>query len=381
MAPNNEWFEKDYYKVLGVASDADHTTIKKAYRKLASQFHPDKNTGDAKAEARFKEISAAYDVVGDEAKRKEYDEVRRLGPMGRAFGGSGGAGGFPGAPGGNRGASRSFDVGDLSDLLGGIFGGGAPKTGSTNRPGGPRKGSDLSASLTLSFADAVTGVTTSVHLTADGACTTCFGSGAAPGTTPDVCTRCEGRGVMSDNQGLFGLSQPCDLCGGRGRIVINPCNTCSGSGLVRRPRQVKVRIPAGVKEGQKIRLAGKGAPGVNGGPNGDLVVELRVGKHELFGRKGNDLTITVPITVVESSNGADIRFSTVAASTETVRIPPGTPSGRTFRVRGAGVATKKTTGNLLVTVEVALPKNLTDEQIEALSDLTDPNVRDHLFNT
>ncbi len=378
MAPNNEWFEKDYYKVLGVASDVDQKDIKKAYRKLASQFHPDKNKGDASAEERFKEISAAYDVVGDESKRSEYDDVRRMGPIGRNIGG----GGFPGG-GGNRGAGRSFDVGDLSDLLGGIFGGGGGGRNPTsaNRPGGPRKGSDLAAKLTLSFADAVSGVTTSVHLTSDGACTTCFGSGAAPGTQPDVCRRCDGRGVLSDDQGLFGLSQPCDLCGGRGRIVTNPCKTCSGSGLVRRPRQVKVRIPAGVKNGQKIRLSGKGSPGVNNGPNGDLVVELQVGKHEVFGRRGNDLTITVPITVVEAANGADIKVPTLQGSTKTVRIPPGTPSGRTFRVRNAGVKTKKATGNLLVTVEVAVPKDLTDEQLEALAGLSDPSVRDHLFNT
>ncbi|MBT8478203.1 MAG: DnaJ domain-containing protein, partial [Gemmatimonadetes bacterium] len=181
MAPNSEWFEKDYYKVLGVASDAPANEIKKAYRKLASKYHPDKNKGDAKSEARFKEVSGAYDVVGDEQKRKEYDEVRRLGPMAGAFGG----GGFPG--GGNRGAGRSFDVGDLSDLLGGIFGGGGGTSSAGHtRTGGPRKGADLAATLNLSFSDAVSGVTTSVHLSSDGACTTCFGSGAAPGTQPDV---------------------------------------------------------------------------------------------------------------------------------------------------------------------------------------------------
>ena len=376
MAPHSEWFEKDYYKVLGVASDASAKDIKKAYRTLASKYHPDKNKGDTKSEDRFKEISAAYDVVGDDKKRKEYDEVRRMGPMAGAFG----SGGFSGA--GDRGAGRSFDVGDLSDLLGGLFGGGGGGGSSSAgryRAGGPRKGSDLSATLNLSFSDAVSGVTTSVHLTSDGACTTCFGSGASPGTQPDVCGKCGGRGVLDDNQGLFSLSQPCDRCGGRGRIVTNPCATCSGSGLIRRPRQVKVRIPAGVKDGQKIRLAGKGAPGVNGGPKGDLVVELHVGKHQLFGRRGDDLTITVPITMVEAATGADVKVPTLEGSTETLRIPPGTPSGRTFRIKGAGVTTKKATGNLLVTVEVVVPTDLTDEQAEALAGLADPNVRDHLF--
>ncbi len=375
MAPSSEWFEKDYYKVLGVSSDASAKDLKKAYRKLASEYHPDKNKGDSKSEERFKEISAAYDVVGDEKKRKEYDEVRRMGPMAGAFSG----GGFPGG-GGNRGDSRSFDVGDLSDLLGGIFsGGGGASAPGRSRAGGPRKGGDLSATLNLSFADAVSGVTTSVHLTSDGACTTCFGSGAAPGTQPDICGKCQGRGVLDDNQGLFSLSQACDRCAGRGRIVTNPCSTCAGSGLVRRTRQVKVRIPAGVKDGQKIRLAGKGAPGINGGPQGDLVVELHVGKHPLFGRRGNDLKITVPVTLVEAATGADIKVPTLEGGTKTVRIPPGTPSGRTFRIKGAGVSTKKATGNLLVTVEVVVPTDLTKEQAEALAGLSDPNLRDHLF--
>jgi molecular chaperone DnaJ len=374
MAPNSEWFEKDYYKALGVASDASAKEIKKAYRALASRYHPDKNKGDPKSEARFKEISSAYDVVGDEEKRKEYDEVRRLGPMAGAFGG----GGFSG--GGNRGAGRSFDVGDLSDLLGGIFGGGGGAgSAGRQRTGGPRKGPDLAATLNLSFSDAVSGVTTSVHLTSDGACTTCFGSGAAPGTQPDICGKCGGRGVLDDNQGLFSLSQPCDRCGGRGRIVTTPCSTCSGSGLTRRPRQVKVRIPAGVKDGQKIRLPGKGGAGVNGGPKGDLVVELHVGKHPLFGRRDNDLTITVPITVVEAATGADVKVPTLGGSPKTLRIPPGTPSGRTFRIKGGGIATKKSTGNLLVTVELVVPTDLTKEQAEALAGLADPNVRDHLF--
>ncbi len=374
MAPQHEWFEKDYYKVLGVAPDATEKDIKKAYRKLAGKHHPDRNKGDSAAETKFKEISAAYDVIGDPTKRAEYDEVRRLGPVGRAFGGGDG---YPGGFASRSGGGRSFDVGDLSDLLGGIFGGGAARSGG----GGPRKGPDLAATLTLSFADAVAGATTSVHLSSDAPCTTCFGSGAAPGTEPQVCNRCEGRGVLNDNQGLFSLSQPCDLCRGRGRIVTNPCATCSGTGLIRRPRQVKVRIPPGVMDGQKIRIPGRGAPGVNGGPPGDLVVELRVGQDRLFGRRDNDLTITVPITVVEAANGADIKVPTIDGRTKTLRIPPGTPSGRTFRIKGEGVKTAKTTGNLLVTVEVVVPTDLTDEQRDALAGLADPSVRDHLFGS
>ena len=225
MTAQREWFEKNFYKTLGVDEDASDKEITKAYRKLARDLHPDKNPGDEAAEERFKEVSAAYDVLGDEAKRKEYDEIRRLGPMGRAFGG---AGGFPGA--GGRGAGRSFDVGDLSDLLGGLFGSGGGSPAGRYSTGGPRKGADLTAPLTISFAEAVSGVTTSVHLTSDGACTTCFGSGAAPGTQPDVCGQCGGRGVLDDNQGLFSLSQPCDRCGGRGAGRYSTDDHCSARG-------------------------------------------------------------------------------------------------------------------------------------------------------
>lgn len=361
----HDWLEQDFYKVLGVDPDASEKEITKAYRSLARKYHPDANPDDAKAEERFKEVSAAYDVIGDEAKRKEYDEIRRLGPVGSAFGGGGGGGGFSGG-------GFNFDGVDLGDLLGGMFGG-------RNRSGGasgPAKGDDLETRLHLSFDDAVAGVTTSVHLTSDAACSTCKGSGARPGTQPAPCSRCGGRGVLDDNQGLFSFSQPCQQCGGRGRVVTDPCTTCRGNGMERRPRQVKVRVPAGVKDGQKIRLKGRGGPGRNGGPHGDLFVIVDVAEHELFGRKGNNLTVDVPISFPEAALGAKVGVPTMDGGTVTLRVPAGTPSGKTFRVKGRGVTSADKKGDLLVTVIVEIPSKVDDatrEAIEALADALDQN--------
>lgn len=365
----HDWLEQDFYKVLGVAKDASEKEITKAYRKKARQYHPDANPGDAKAEDQFKEISAAYDVVGDETKRKEYDDIRRLGPMGGGFRGSGGGSG------GGGGGGFNFDGVDLGDLLGGVFGRG----GGGNRASGaaaPVKGDDLETRLHLSFDDAVAGVTTSVHLTSDAACSTCKGSGSRPGTQPSACSRCGGRGVLDDNQGLFSFSQPCPQCGGRGRVVTDPCPTCHGSGMERRPRQVKVRVPAGVKDGQKIRLKGRGGPGRNGGPHGDLFVVIDVAAHELFGRKGNHLTVDVPISFPEAALGANVGVPTLEGTSVTLKIPPGTPSGKTFRVKGRGVTSGSKVGDLLVTVVVDVPSHLSAAErtaIEALADvLQDP---------
>ena len=260
MTAQREWFEKDYYKILGVAEGADAKEITRAYRKLARENHPDANPGDAAAEERFKEISAAYDTIGDAEKRKEYDEVRRLGPMG-AMGGAGGPGGA-GAPGGFR-----FDVGDMGggfgDILGNLFGGGGRGGfgGGGARRNGPQRGADLAAELHLGFADAVAGLTTSLHLVSDAVCQTCSGSGAAPGTAPTTCATCAGRGSVEDDQGPFAVSRPCPACAGRGSRIESPCPSCRGNGVERRPREVKVRIPAGVHDGQRIRLKGRGDPG------------------------------------------------------------------------------------------------------------------------
>jgi molecular chaperone DnaJ len=361
MAPQREWFEKDYYRILGVSETATTKEIKSAYRKLSRKYHPDANPGDADAEERFKEISAAYDVIGDEARRKEYDEVRRLGPMAAGFGGAGGPG--TGADGGG-----SFRFENLGDMLGGLFGrarGGAYSTRGT----GPHRGQDLDAELHLDFEDAIQGLTTTLHLTSEATCSTCHGTGARPGTTPHTCAQCGGRGVLDDNQGFFSFSTPCPVCGGRGYTIDDPCPTCGGSGIEHRPREVKVRIPAGVQDGQRIRLRGRGGPGRNGGPPGDLYVTCRINPHSLFGRKGSDLTLSVPVTFPELALGTDLTVPTLDGKTVRLRVPPGTRSGRTFRVKGRGVQTKKTTGDLLVTVEVAVPQKLTAEQRKAVEQL------------
>jgi molecular chaperone DnaJ len=350
VAPQREWFEKDYYKVLGVSDTATEKDITRAYRKLAKQHHPDAGGGD---EAKFKEISAAYDVLGDPAKRKEYDEVRRLGPVG--------AGGF--RPFEEGGFGGSFRIDDLGDLFGGLFNRGRNRAGGTagTRATGPQRGQDLEAHLHLSFLDAVNGLTTTVNVTSDAVCSACHGTGAAPGTSPVICPTCGGRGVVDENQGFFSFSQPCRTCGGSGMKVETPCRNCAGTGTEHRPRQIKVRVPAGVENGQRIRVKGRGGAGQNGGPSGDLYVVVSVAPHELFGRNGKDLTVTVPITFAEAALGATVKVPTLDAPVS-VKIPAGTRSGRTFRVRGHGVPAASGAGDLLVTVEVTVPAQLTDEQ-------------------
>lgn len=377
MAPQREWFEKDYYRILGVSDTATTKEIKTAYRKLSRQYHPDANPGDDSAEERFKEISAAYDVIGDETRRKEYDEVRRLGPM---------AGGMGGGMGGGGGAGASFRFDNISDLFGGLFNrsrsdsaGGAY---STARGTGPHRGQDLEAELHLDFEDAAQGLTTTLHLTSEATCETCHGSGARPGSSPRQCTNCGGRGVLDENQGFFSFSTPCPVCAGRGYTIDDPCPTCAGTGIEHRPREVKVRIPAGVQDGQRIRLRGRGGPGRNGGPPGDLYVTCRINPHSLFGRRGDDLTLVVPVTFPELALGTEVTVPTLEGSTVRLRVPPGTRSGRTFRVKGRGVKSKKGTGDLLVTVEVAVPQKLSAaerkavEALAAASDGTSP--RAHL---
>jgi molecular chaperone DnaJ len=371
VTAQREWYEKDYYKVLGVSETATPKEITKAYRKLARELHPDANPGNPKAEERFKEVSAAYDVLGDEAKRKEYDEVRRLGPMG----------GF--ATGGPGGGGQTFNVGadGLGDLLGQMFGRGR-RGGGASAGRGPQRGADYEATLTLEFADAVRGITTTLFLTTDAQCTTCTGSGARPGTTPRVCSRCGGRGVIDDNQGPFSFTSPCTACAGRGVVIDQPCPTCTGSGIEKRQREVQVRIPAGVDDRQKIRLKGKGAPGLNGGPAGDLIVECQVRPHRLFGRDGSNLTLRVPVTFAEAALGGTIEVPTLDGSRVTLRLRPGTQSGSRHRVKGKGVVTAKVEGDLIVTVDVQVPAELTEQQraaIEALAAATTVSPRAHLL--
>ena len=355
MAAQREWFEKDYYAVLGVSKDSTDKDITKAYRRLARQYHPDANPGNTEAEEKFKEISAAYDVIGDEKKRAEYDEVRRMGPMG----GMGGQG-------------FNFDMGGdgLSDILGQMFGG----AGRARRGGGagPQRGQDISTTLTLDFTDAAHGITTSLHLTTDASCSTCAGSGARPGTSPQICGACGGRGSVTDNQGFFAMASPCRACGGNGKIIEYPCGTCKGRGIERRPREVNVRIPAGVNDGQRIRLKGRGTPGRNGGPAGDLFVECLVQPHPVFSREGVNLLVTVPVSFTEAVLGSTISVPTLDSGDVSLKLKAGTQSGSRHRVKGKGIATSKQTGDLIVTITVAVPTDLNKQEraaVEALHEV------------
>ncbi len=363
---SSDWATKDFYKVLGVAKDASAEDIKKAYRKLARAHHPDSHPGDKAAEERFKEIAEAYDVVGDPDKRKKYDEQREM------FA-SGGFGPFAGGPAGG----RHFDVSDLfggaggstssgggfSDLFGTMFGGG----GRGARHNAPRRGADIETEATIGFTDAVDGVTISLRLTSDAPCGDCNGTGARAGTVPRVCPECEGAGMRAASVGgAFTMNETCPACGGRGLVVDDPCPTCHGSGRGLSNRTISTRIPAGVKDGQRIRVRGKGANGEHGGPRGDLWVKVHVQPHRLFGRKGHNLTLTVPVSFDEAALGAEIKVPTLNGSPVTVKLPPGTPSGRTLRVRGKGVPTKDGRGDLLVTVEVQVPATLDARAREAV---------------
>ena len=361
-----DFLEKDYYKALGVSKTAKPAEIKAAYRKLARKYHPDANKGDASAEERFKEISEAYSVLSDEKRRKEYDEARSL--FGSGFrvptGSRTGTGGF------------NFDLGDifggtgdagsgLGDLFGGVFNRG--RNTAQNRP---RRGADVETETTLSFSDAIDGTTVALRLTGEGPCPTCHGTGAKAGTVPKVCPVCGGTGQSSRNLGSFGISEPCKECRGRGLVVDDPCPECSGSGRAMSSRTIQARIPAGVADGQRIKIAGKGAPGERGGPAGDLYVRVHVKQHPVFGRSGDNLTVAVPVTFAELTLGAEVKVPSHRGAPVTVRIPPGTPNGRTFRVQGKGVRRKDgTTGSLLVTVEVMVPQNLNGKARSAIEDL------------
>jgi molecular chaperone DnaJ len=379
VAPQREWFEKDYYAVLGLQSGATDKDIQRAYRTLAKQYHPDANPGDTAAEERFKEVSAAHDVLGDAARRKEYDEVRQMVASGVGPGGQGGYGpGFQGAP-------FDFDGGDLGDLLGNLFRGGAGgggRRGRTRQGSAPQRGADLETKLQLDFLDAVHGVTTSVALTSDAACSECGGTGAERGTLPSVCPNCHGSGAIAVDQGPFSFSEVCPTCGGRGQVIEHRCKRCKGSGVERRRREVKVRIPPGVRDGQRIRVKGRGAAGRNSGPPGDLYVVVHVQPHALFGRSGSaNLTINVPITFTEAALGAQVKVPTLDDPV-TVKVPPGTQSGKTVKVRRRGVPRAKgDPGDLLVTFDVVVPEKLSSEQreaVEALASSLPTNPREHL---
>jgi len=359
-----EWFEKDYYQVLGVPKNASASEIKKAYRKLAQQHHPDANAGNKQAEDRFKEISAAYDVLGDADKRKQYDQVREMASSGFGAGGFGSPGG---APGGGRVRFEDFDLGDLGDLFGGLFGGGTARARTRGRA---TRGADLETNVTVSFDEAMAGVTMPVRIEGPAACETCAGSGAAPGTSPVTCPQCGGAGQVAVNQGFFQMSQTCPRCRGAGRVVETPCPTCRGTGTASRTRTFQVRIPAGVQDGARIRLSGRGEPGAAGANAGDLYVRVHVRPHPFFGRKGSDLTVELPVTYAEAALGSNVEVPTLNGPV-TMKVPAGTPNGKTFRLKGKGAAKRGGHGDLLVTVNVEVPQKLSRSEKDLLKQLRD----------
>lgn len=378
---SKDWLEKDFYSVLGVPKDASASDIKKAYRKLARESHPDHNPDNSAAEDRFKTVSEAYDVLSDDRKRREYDEMRSLFASGAFRRGARAGGGQPfdmsDLFGQEAGRDQRFGGASFSDLFGSVFsGGGAPAYRST-----PTRGRDVETEIVLDFLDGVRGVDVPVTLRAPGVCETCHGSGAKPGTKPRICPHCGGTGMVTRNQGAFGFAEPCVDCQGVGTIVDQKCPECRGTGGVTKTRTLNVRIPPGVDDGQRVRLAGRGEPGARGGPAGDLFVRVILRPDPIFGRSGDDLTVTIPVTFAEAVLGAEVRVPTLAGMVK-VRVPAGTPSGRMLRVRGRGVPKRDGhSGDLLVTVDIVLPNELTEEAREALerfASLTSPARRDHL---
>jgi molecular chaperone DnaJ len=355
----------ELYKTLGVKKDASEDEIKKAYRKLARKYHPDRNPDDKAAEERFKEISAANDVLGDPEKRKEYD-------AGPSFGGFGAGGGSPfggGNPFGQGGGAQSGSFGaDFGDILGGIFNRGGGRGGA--RPQAVR-GRDLETEVHLNFDQAINGTQISVTVPKQERCETCHGSGAAPGTSPVTCPRCEGRGIDPQNQGFFSISQPCPQCGGSGEIIETPCPTCKGSGTTQQSKRYKVNVPAGVKDGTRIRLAGKGEAGPRGGPNGDLYVTTKVTPSPVFRRLDDgNLEVTVPISIPEAVNGGTIEVP-VLHGTKKIKVAPGTKHGAISRLRGEGAPKSKGKGkgDIRYRLEIDVPKDLNDEQRKAVDEL------------
>jgi molecular chaperone DnaJ len=353
---------RDLYEVLGVAKGASQDEIKKAYRKLARQYHPDKNPGDKEAEERFKEIQAAYDVLSDPKKRQEYDQLGS-----RIFSGAGGPQGGNFQWSGNLGDLG--DLGDLSDLFGGLFGGGRTTSARARSARGER-GRDVEVEVNLSFEDSLKGLTTKIPVELETTCSACHGSGAEPGTSPKICPECRGRGVVSESQGLFALSQPCPRCGGNGTVIEQPCRNCGGSGRERRTKRYTVKIPAGVKDGTKIRLKGKGEAGYSGGPPGDLIVVTRVAPSPLFKRRGSDLVLDVPVTFSEAALGASVEIPTPEGRIS-LKVPPGSEDGKLLRVKGRGAPKLNGggKGDLLARVRVSVPKKLTNAEREALENL------------
>jgi molecular chaperone DnaJ len=354
-----------HYETLGVPKGASADEIKKAYRKLARRYHPDRNPGDAAAEERFKQIGQAYEVLSDPEKRKQYDT------FGDAFrpGQGPGAGNFQGFD--FSGAGAGFDLGDL---FGGLFNRGGRTAG---REG--QRGADVEVQVGISFPDSLRGATVKVPVEKANPCTTCRGSGAAPGTAPTICPVCKGRGITSESQGFFALSQPCARCGGAGTVIENPCPTCHGSGRLRSTKTYQVRIPAGVKDGTRIKVRGKGEAGPRGGEPGDLYVVTRVAASPLFQRRGDDLVLDVPVTFSEAALGGQVELPTPDGGTVRVKVPAGSTDGKTLRVKGYGAPKLNGggTGDLLARVRIAVPGSLSKQEREALERLQEIERSDH----
>lgn len=369
MSAKPEWADKDYYADLGVSSSADQSEIKRAYRKLARENHPDTHPDDPAAADRFKRVAEAYDVLSDASERKEYDQFKAMLRNGGGFGRNGGAG-FPGG-------FRSTNMGgqdaqefDLSDLFGGATGGSSQgggfgdifgsvfnRSGSAGHSAKPSRGADVETEITLDFREAAKGTTIPLALSGNAPCTTCHGSGSSSGKT-STCGTCNGSGYTSENRGAFGFSAPCKDCDGTGRRITDPCPDCNGTGTVHRTRNITVRIPAGVIDGQKVRIAGQGEAGPNGTPAGDLFVAVTVKPDKVFTRDGDDIHITVPVSFAELALGDTITVPTLDSPVR-VKIPAGTPDGRTLRVRGRGIAKRAgKAGDLLVSVQVTVPSKL-----------------------
>ena len=371
---NRDWVEKDFYAVLEVSPDASQDEIKRAYRKLAQKLHPDANPGDPEAEERFKgRLGGVFGALGSEAA-----EGVRPGPSSRLLGVRWWVGGRTGGFG--RFGGQQVRVEDLSDLFGGLGGLGDIFAGRTRRSAGPVRGADARADLTISFEEAFRGVTTTLQVRGETTCSHCGGSGAEPPSRPKPCPTCGGTGTVARDQGFFSFSEACPQCRGAGVIIDQPCTVCRGSGAEVRTRSIRVRIPAGVKDGATIRIPGKGAPGRNGGPPGDLLVDVHVTPHPLFGRRGNDLTVTVPITYAEAALGTRVTVPTMNGPVK-IKIPAGTTSGRVFRIKGKGFDTGRgRPGDLLARVEIQVPNRLSKEEkqlLEQLSSYDHEDVRAH----
>lgn len=366
---------KDYYNVLGVSATASQDEIKKQYRKLAKKYHPDTNTNDPKAAERFKEISEAYQTVGDPEKRKQYDQMRQLGAFGGFGGGARPAGGArAGGPAGGMGGINMEDIdigglGGLGDLFGSMFGGGAG--GARSRPRGPQRGEDVEASLEIPFRTAALGGTVPVQLEVTEECSTCHGTGGAPGAKVQTCPECHGRGTVSFGQGGFAVNRPCPNCLGKGQVPTERCPTCNGAGDLRVRKTVQIKVPAGADTGTRVRLRGQGGKGANGGPPGDIIITFSVQDDRFFKREGLDLIAHVPINIAQATLGSRVSVKTLDGKKVAIRIPPGTPNGKRFRVRGQGIAREGAQGDLIVEADVTVPESLNPEQEKAMKEFAE----------